>query len=333
MRIDTHHHILPLIWLDVFNNITKGIQLPPGLAMPAWSVNSSLSVMEQNGIGAAIVSLSAPAFSIIPDPQLAAKIARGVNQYSATLHDMHPSQFGFFASVPPLTDTAAALAEIKYAFDELSADGVVLFTSYDEIYLGSPRFQSIWAELDKRAAVVFIHPIQNMNQTTVNAFLNPSVIDFPHETTRTAADLITSGTLRRYPNVRIILSHGGGTLPYIATRAANLLGDIGLTNQSATEFLQQAHQFYYDLALTSYEFPLELLLRFADPERILYGSDYPFISTRSIEEQVAIFDRLELNHTVRRDITHQNAQKLFPRFGSVKKPTSAMSLFKVDVNS
>lgn len=282
--------------------------------MPPWSINSSLSLMAQNSISTSIVSLSAPAFSIIPDLAAAARVCRGVNEYSASLHDSYPEKFGWFASVPPLTNTPGAVAEIEYALDIMHADGVILFTSYSEIYLGEKRFEPVWKALNDRKAVVFVHPSQNMNATSVSPLLNPSIVDFTHETTRTAMSLITSGILTKYPDVKIILSHGGGTLPYVATRAGALLGAIGGSNITASRVVAQARNFYFDLALTSFGYPLELLLRFADPKRIIYGSDYPFVATGVIAEQVRIFDTLRLSSEQKEAIMHGNAGNLFPRF-------------------
>lgn len=116
--------------------------------------------MKENGIQKAILSLTAPGATIAATQTEARHLARKANEYAAGLRDRHPDKFGFFASLPSLMDTEGTLAEIQYAMDILNADGVTLFTRYGDgnNYLGHSMFTSIWAELDKRKAVTFIHP-------------------------------------------------------------------------------------------------------------------------------------------------------------------------------
>jgi predicted TIM-barrel fold metal-dependent hydrolase len=160
------------------------------------------------------LSLTAPGPGIVSGPA-STRLARVANEKAAAIRDAHPQQYGFFAAVPSLLDTEAALSEIQYALDVLKADGVTLFTRYGDgnYYLGHENFKAIWDELDKRVTVVFIHPTHPVDTSTVNKFLAQPIIDYPHETTRTAVDLIISDTVRTHQNVKIILSHAGGTLP------------------------------------------------------------------------------------------------------------------------
>lgn len=220
----------------------------------------------------------------------AARLARQVNEYAAAIRDEDPSHFGFFASLPPLLDDIdAALEEISYALDQLGADGVTLYTRYghDNHYLGHPDFRRIWDELDARKAVVFIHPTHLVDTNLVNSSLPQPMIDYPHETTRTAVDLVVSNTVRTHTGCKIILSHAGGTLPYLATRAAYMLPDAGLSDKPAEEFLEDVRRFYYDLALSSNEYTLGLLLKFAKPTNILFGSDFPYAPLATIRTHTA----------------------------------------------
>jgi predicted TIM-barrel fold metal-dependent hydrolase len=114
------------------------------------------------------------------------------------------------------------IAELKYALDEKQADGFTLFTSYSEKYPGHPDFKPLWAELDKRNAVVFTHPTHSPTGDWAGPELAQPTVDYPYETTRTASDLIMSGWKRQNPNCKIILLHAGCTLPYLAERLAHL---------------------------------------------------------------------------------------------------------------
>lgn len=215
----------------------------------------------------------------------------------------------------------ACLDEVAYSFDVLKADGVTLLISYNGQYLGHPAFRPLWDELDRRAAVDFIHPSSDIHAGVLKEpWLPPPMIDFPHETTRTAVHLIIADTVRDHPNCKIILSHGGGTLPYMATRIAYQLEEAGFMQKSAAEFMEEARGFYFDLALTGYSYPLDVLQKFAEKDHILYGSDFPFARKKTVERQRVFLDEIsqmgEVNYL---SVKRGAAQKLFPAIDSTKR--------------
>ena len=271
--------------------------------------------MVELGIATCILSLTAPGCTILSGIP-AVKLARNVNESAASIRDSDPSRFGFFATLPPvLDDIPATLAEIVYALDVLKADGVTLFTRYGpgHTYLGHTHMRPIWAELNKHSATVFVHPTHLVDTHLVNPRLPQPIIDYPHETTRTIVDLIVSKTIQEHPNCKIILSHAGGTFPYLATRAAVMLPDYGLSDQSAAEFFQDAKSLYYDLALSGNQYTLGLLTKFAEKEHILFGSDFPYAPTPTIRTHTTELDQYELSEEQRWQINRGNALKLFPR--------------------
>ena len=296
---------------------TSSPAIPKGLKPPEWSADLSLEFMTRNAIGSAILSLSAPATEFVKDKKGAASLAREVNDYAASIRDQHPHRIGFFATLPSLDDTSACLEEIEYTFNVLKADGVTLLTSYGKSYLGTPGFRPIWDDLDSRNAVVFVHPTMSPAGGALETpYVPQPLIDFPHETTRTAIHLIVSNTVRDHPNCKIILSHGGGTLPYMATRVANMSADGKFVTKTAEEFLEEARSFYFDLALTAYSFPLDLLMTFAKPDHILYGSDFPFAREMTSAPQIKFLDERAKQMTEDEDFSIRRgaALKLFPRF-------------------
>lgn len=287
------------------------------MKLPPWSPELSLDLMSRNNTATTILSLSAPAVNFVREEAEAVSLCREINVYAAALRDARPSKFGFFATLPSLHYVSSALAEIAYAFDVLKADGVTLLTTYGKEYLGCPQFRPIWDELNRREAVVFIHPSMNLNGAT--ALENPHVpqplIDFPHETTRAAIHLIVSNTVQDHPQCKIILSHGGGTLPYVATRVAHMAEDGAFAAKSAKDFLEEARSFYFDLALTAYDFPLDLLRKFAKPGHILYGSDFPFAREKTSGPQAKFLDGLAAQMAEEEDFSMRRgaALELFPR--------------------
>lgn len=290
---------------------------PSGFPTPAWSIDADQKLCNECDIDTAILSVTAPGVGILKGAE-ASQLARECNEHGKALRDEYPKKYGFFAALPDILDTQAALEEIRYALDELQTDGVTLFTRYGDgnYYLGHPDIRPIWEELDRRSAVVFVHPTHAVDTNLVNKMLPQPFIDYPHETTRTAVDLITTDTVRKYSNCKIILSHAGGTLPYLAVRPAVAGKDSGLCNMTPEHFLENARMFYYDLALTDSTFALPLLRKFALPDHILYGSDFPYAPVPSIKFFSEGLAQAKDSGSDTDKIKHGNALKLFPRLSA-----------------
>lgn len=143
-------------------------------------------------------------------------------------------------------------------------------------------------------------------------------MDYPHETGRTATDLIMSGLMRRFTRVNVILSHAGDTLPYLATRPAALLYDYGLSDKNIEEFLEDASRYYYDTALSINKHTMNLLLGFAHKNRILFGSDFPYAPTRTVERHTKMLGRHDLDEEIKRKIARENDIALIPRLQNLK---------------
>lgn len=283
---------------------------------------------KEEKIGFVFLSITAPGAGILPRGDKQASFCRQANEYSAEICSKHPEQYGFFASIPSLLDAEAAQAEIAYALDVLKADGVTLYTRYgaDNHYLGHPDFKTTWDLLESRGAVVFVHPTHPVDTALVNPSLPQPMIDYPHETTRTSVDLITSGTVRSHPGVKIILSHAGGTLPYLAQRPAAMLPYLPSATANGTapdtalteRFIEDARSFYFDTALSSAPLTLSLLKEFARPGHVLFGSDYPYAPTPAIRMMDKFLDEREGNDgDFVTSVNFQAALELFPRLAGL----------------
>lgn len=311
-KIDVHTHAVP----EFFRNHLQALE-SKGIPVVDWSLAATKSMNSRLGVSTSILSLSAPGAEIKADKDEARKVAREYNEWASDIKSKNPSHFGFFAAVSSLTDTGGCLAEIAYAFDELHADGVCLFTSYDGSYLGDHTFKPIWNELNIRKAVAFIHPIQPTDYSLVSPLLMPPAFDFPHETGRTAAHMIMTGTKRRYSDVKVILSHAGGTLPLLAERLAQLDATLfkeklePSSPKTAEEIVADAKSFYFDLALSGTHNVLDLLLRWA-PGKVLYGSDFPYCTVEA-EYNTQKFEEYDMSEETRASITRDTALELFPR--------------------
>jgi predicted TIM-barrel fold metal-dependent hydrolase len=309
-RIDVHHHILPAEYVAA---LTKhGVKDSGGFAFTKWSAAATLSLMDRAGIATAITSISAPGVSV-GDRLAARSLARYCNEFSARLVADFPHRFGAFA-VLPLPDVDGTLAEIEYALDTLRLDGVVMLASIGERYLGDPAFDAVFDELDRRKAVVFVHPTVPVTSHALKMALPGALLEFVFDTTRAAANLVYSGTLERCPNLSIILSHAGGTVPYIATRLTGGALYPELAAKAPQGAIAYLKRLYYDTALSATPYALSSLKELVDPSHVLFGSDWPFLPESLVHTFVKGLSTYDgYDHAAKAAVERGNALALFPR--------------------
>jgi 6-methylsalicylate decarboxylase len=312
--IDVHSHFIP----DVYRAaaVKNGHTQPDGMpALPAWNVDTALKTMDRLGITTAFLSISSPGVHFGKD-QAACTLARLVNEEGAAAKAAHPDRFGHFASLP-LPDVKGALTEIIHAFDTLNADGVILESNSGGLYPGDPVFEPIFAELDRRKAVVLLHPTSPHCPACKppSVALPRPILEFMFETARAVTNLLLSGALTRYPNIRFIIPHAGATLPVLADRiamATAILPDMG--SLTPDKIFALLGRLYYDMAGAAVPRLLPALQSFADPSRLLYGSDWPFTPEPSVARLLGQLDtHLASNPSLLEDICRNNALLLFPR--------------------
>jgi 6-methylsalicylate decarboxylase len=314
LRIDTHHHLIPPDYRKVLQQ--AGLERAGGRQLPDWSPDASLQAMAELDVGTAILSVSTPGTAFLPSPSDAAALARDLNDYTAGLAAAHPDRFGFFATVP-LPNIDDSIAEIARSLDELGADGVVLLANNAGTYLGQDGQDALFAALNDRSAVVFIHPAELPAPAVPG--VPPFAADFLLDTTRAAYLLVRNGIRRRYPNIRFVLSHAGGFVPYASYRmAVAITADTG---RSWADVLDEFSSFYFDTALSSSTAALPTLLAFAKPGHITFGSDWPFAPVAAGKLFAAGLETYPgIDPGTRAAIERTNALTLFPRLGAAPKP-------------
>jgi 6-methylsalicylate decarboxylase len=303
-RIDTHTHVVPpeyLGWLKANPDY-------PGSRVD-WNVESTLAAMDAKGIATAVLSVSSPGVRWGPgdNPAQVRRLARTVNEFCAEVVRQDPGRFGFFATLA-LPDLGSSLEEARYALDELGADGIVLLGNVDGTYVGSPQWDPLMQLLDERETVLFIHPTALPGPRVEG--ITSGVVDFLADSTRAAVNLVKHDCPRRYPRLRVLLSHGGGYVPYAATRIASMIS----RDADEAEVIDQLRTFYFDTALTGGPYALPSLLAFAEPGHITFGSDWPYEfrpdQSRQFTERL---DSFAMTGEQRQAIDCGNAERLFPR--------------------
>jgi len=300
-RVDFHHHFVPPRHLEAIL-----AQRESGRT-PTWSPEISIGEMDKNGIATSICSLVQPGVWL-GGVDNARRLARDCNEYGARMVGDHPGRFGLFAAVP-LPDAEGSLREIEYALDTLKADGIGLMTSFEEKYLGDPAFAPVYEELNRRRAIVYVHPTQPKCCTGLVPGVTVSTIEYATDTTRTIASLVYSGTAAKFPDIRFIFSHGGGTMPFLLGRFERLAAekkDAWLREGAAP----QLRKFYYEIAQANHPGALDALLALVPVSNVLFGSDYPL---RPASEAVQGLASYELTAAQRRAIDRDNAERLVPR--------------------
>ncbi|WP_051840641.1 amidohydrolase family protein [Streptomyces sp. NRRL F-5126] len=311
--IDVHAHFLTDSY--VAKARAAGREFPDGIPhWPAWSAEAHLELMDRSGIATAMLSTSSPGVHF-GDDRAARDLAREVNEFGAGVVRAHPRRFGLFASLP-LPDVEGALAEIDYAYDTLGADGVILMTNTQGVYLGNPVLEPVFAELDRRNAVVFLHPTSPVCWEQSALGRPRPMIEFIFDTARTVTDLLLAGTLARYPNLKVVVPHCGGALPVLADRV-NLVTQLFPADDGSQgpDALAALRRLYYDTAGTPFPRQVPALMSLADPERVLYGSDYCWTPAHAAAQHTASFDTAPdpVEGTNWRRLTTANAQRLIPR--------------------
>ncbi len=264
-------------------------------------------VLDQFGINLQVLTFTSPGTHVEPAPKAVA-FAQLVNDSLATVVRARPDRFAALATLP-LNDTGAAVEELDRAVTQLGLRGAMLFSNVNGTPLSDSRFWPLYEKADELGAVLYIHPIDPVGVEAMTEYWLMPLVGFPLDTTLAAAKLVFSGVVARFPNIKWVLAHLGGAIPYLAERL-----DRGYEafeecrenlDRPPSEYLRL---FYYD-TVNFDPAALRLALNFAGAEHLLAGSDYPH-RIGSLSGMLESIDSLELAPAEREAILGGNASKL-----------------------
>jgi len=302
-RIDIHHHFAPPAWVAQ----VRGRPLLQ-TANTSWTPEKSIDDLDLAETAAAVISITNPGLWF-GDASATTRLARACNEYGAKLVQQYPRRFGIFASMP-LPDVDATLKEIAYAYDALKVDGIGLFTSYGDTWLGNPRFRPVMEELNRRKAIVHVHPTAANCCRNLDYGVAPGSVEYGTDTTRAIVGVAFSGDSTRYPDITFIWSHAGGSMPFLAGRIDGASGTA--KDRMPAGFLDEAKKFYYDTAGAANRGALASLLELVSSSNVLFGTDFPpggtNLAVAKALSELKLFSNRDLEA-----IQGDNAARLLPR--------------------
>ena len=306
-RIDVHHHTSP----PQFRN-------GPGRAgRREWSPEYSLEMMDKYDIGVAILSMTQTGNILYDNTPKGRASVRSGNEYGAKVMADHPKRFGLFGGVP-LPDIDGVMKEIEYCYDTLKVDGMGIYTNDNQTrWPGDKYFDPMWKELNRRKAIVYMHPLAPPCCVNLNDDVPTAMNEFDFDITRACTSILANGVLHNYPDVKIIIPHSGGTMPMIAGRIKDR---YDLTkNPKKNDFIPngviaELQKFYIDIAHAAFPYPMAAMMKFALPDHIMFGTDF---SPEPMESTLNEIPKLGISDKVWEAIDRKNAEKLFPRFQGV----------------
>lgn len=311
-RIDVHHHIVPVPYLArERERILAAMDMNPAQLLD-WTPALAIEEMDRHGVATAITSISTPGIWF-GDAAASRTLARECNEYAAEMARDHPGRFGNFAAIP-LPDVEGSLREIEFALDVLKADGIGILTSYEDRWPGDPAFAPVFDELERRNAVVYVHPTAPACCRNLIPGLPPALTEFLFDTTRAITSLLFNGTFARCPNVRFIFSHGGGTMPVLSAR----IDAFGKRHPELGEriphgALHELQRQHYDIANSTNPPAFAAMAALIPIPRLLFGSDFPYVPFAAT---TAGIPKLGLDGQSWARIDRENALGLFPRYGA-----------------
>jgi 6-methylsalicylate decarboxylase len=305
-RIDVHHHLFSPAYLSRSGPARLNPRSDPALGN--WTPAKALDEMGKAGIATAMLSIPTGGIPSNQAGEAARTLVRDSNEFGARMVRDFPGRFGLFASLP-LLEQDASLREIEYGYDTLKSDGIALMTNYGDKWPGDPVFAPVFEELNRRKAVVFVHPTTPSCCGNLLPGIPASWIEYDFDTTRAVTSLLINGTFTRFPNVRFIFTHSGGTIPVLARRIGDMFPPE-LADRAPNGVEAEIRKLYFDIANGANPSSLAALTKLVPISQLLFGTDFPMVR---MTITVDGFRDFKFSDNDVQAINRGNALRLFPR--------------------
>lgn len=305
-RIDCHTHFFPKKYIKELERLN--IPFKQTLTDKFTSTYERINDMKKASVGMQVISIAVPGVNIAT-PETAVHLSRLTNDEIAKVTQQDERFIGL-ASLPMLSPMEA-VDELKRAVDDLGLKGAAIFTNVLGKQVDLPEFWSIYRMASKLDVPVFVHPIAPLHREVYDDYSLLSILGFPFETTITATRLTLSGLLEELPDLKLVLSHLGGTIPFLVGRIDDGHRLFKLTqNKIKHPPSLYLNKMYLDTA-SFYEPALRCAIRFWDADKLVLGSDYPYGWVGELKRCVEVIENLELEKEKLSKILNENAEKLF----------------------
>ena len=311
--IDTHHHFYPPAYQKAWGDWEDRRKLPHLGVQLTWTKAHDIEEMDKNGITTSILSLaSTPGTWFDGGTKVAQDMARLCGDFGAEMVRDRPGRYGLFAPLS-MIDIDATLKEIEYVFGTLKADGVGLQTNYGDKWLGDSLYKPVFEELNRRKAVVYVHPLVASCCGRLSVGIFPAALEVPHDTTRTVASLLVSGTFARLRDIKWLFSHAGGTIPMLAGRIESFYERAKTAGEFAPDGIEaEFRRLHYDTANATHPASMAALMKLVPISQITYGTDYPYFPLNQIDN----LRKLNLPPGDLEAIASGNTSRLVPRLSA-----------------
>jgi predicted TIM-barrel fold metal-dependent hydrolase len=308
--VDTHLHFYPPEYLAMQKEYESARHIPPYPGVFDWTPAKLVELMDKNGVRTGVVSLaSTPGLWFDAGADAAHNTVMMCQDFAAKMHQDYPDRFGVFAPLS-MMNADVTLKEVEHAFDQIKADGINLQTNYGDKWLGDPAYKPVLDELNRRKAVVYVHPLAAACCGRLSVGAYPAVIEVPHDTTRTVTSLLLSGSLARYRDIKWIFSHAGGTIPMLAGRIDAFYAKHPKVGEFAPDgIFKELARLNYDTANATSVPGMAALLKLVPASQVTYGTDYPYFPLNQNQD----LQKLGLSAADIAAIEHGNAERLIPR--------------------
>lgn len=311
--IDVHcHNVLPEF---VRSLERRGALLDEGFPLPQWDADSHEEFMDAAEIAVSVLTMPAP-HPYFGDAAECAATIRAYNEQTSQIAKSRGGRFAFCAALP-LPDVSLAIREAERAFDSLGASGVKLASNTRGQYLGSEELDPLMEVLNERGAVVIMHPHKAFPANDAMAARIPlALYEYPAETTRAVLNMISRNVPARFPRIKWIVPHCASFLPLAIPRFKAIHRGLALKKMMPEiDWEKNLSNVYYDLAGAPSLGVIKSALAISSPERILYGSDFPYQNAEALRENLATLrENLRGDETLKNYeemFLHENAEKLF----------------------